>query len=208
MRVILGGLGVGGGIWSMHFIGMLALDLPIPLTYDLADTASSAALAVIFTRWLSRSSLAMCSANTRCWSVPCSSAPASRACTISGIDAIRGNCLTSYSSLGMFISVAIAVQASGLALWFAFRDRGVVDTLLGAVALGLAIASMHYSGMEATHFLPVENAAETVHGALSKVHLAVAISIMIYSVCGLCIFVFAFRTFGKRTVSPARPRLN
>jgi NO-binding membrane sensor protein with MHYT domain len=106
------------------------------------------------------------------------------------------------------IAVAIAVQASAVALWFTFRQRGVVDTLLGAVALGLAIASMHYSAMEGTRFLPAANSAEIAHGALSKTQLAIGISFAIYGVCGLCIFVFAFRTFGRRTLPPMRARLS
>ena len=208
LRALLGGLGVGGGTWSMHFIGMLAVNLPIPLSYDLAETASSAALAVIFTAL----AFAIFARNLfGRYTLPVSALFLGTGIAVMhylGIDAIRGNCLTTYSWLGVFISVAIAVQASSVALWFAFRERGVVDTLLGAVALGLAIASMHYSGMEATRFLPVENATEMFHGALSKAHLAIAISFTIYSVCGLCIFVFAFRTFARRTVLPVRTRLN
>ena len=208
LRVILGGLGVGGGIWSMHFIAMLAVNLPIPLSYDVAETAISAVLAVIFTALafaiFGRNMLGK-------YTLPASAlflGTGIAGMHYLGMSAVRGNCLTTYSWLGVSISVLIAIQASGVALWFAFRERGVVDTLLGAVALGLAIASMHYSGMEATRFLPVENAAEAVHGTLSKAHLAVAISMMTYSVCGLCIFIFAFRTFGRRTASPVRPRLN
>ena len=62
--------------------------------------------------------------------------------------------------------------------------------------------------MEATRFLPVANPAEFFQGALSKTHLAIAISFTMYSVCGMCIFVFAFRTFARRTVLPVRIRLN
>ena len=32
-----GAVAMGGGIWSMHFIGMLAFSLPIPLSYDVGD---------------------------------------------------------------------------------------------------------------------------------------------------------------------------
>jgi NO-binding membrane sensor protein with MHYT domain len=208
LRVILGGLGVGGGIWSMHFIAMLAVNLPIPLSYDVAETAISAALAVIFT------ALAFAIFGRNLFGKYTLSASALFLGTgISGMhylgmDAIRGNCLTTFSWLGVLISVLIAIQASAVALWFAFRQRGVVDTLLGAVALGLAIASMHYSAMEATRFLPAETAAEIAHGALSKVHLAIAISFTIYTVCGVCIFVFALRTFTRRAIVPVRPRLN
>lgn len=50
-----GGFAMGLGIWSMHFIGMLAFDLPIALGYDLPITLLSLALAIassVFALWL------------------------------------------------------------------------------------------------------------------------------------------------------------
>ena len=44
--VVVGSLAMGCGIWSMHFIGMLAFSLPIPLTYDLGLTIASLVIAI------------------------------------------------------------------------------------------------------------------------------------------------------------------
>lgn len=201
LRTALGGLGVGGGIWAMHFIAMLAVVLPIPLSYDLAETVISALLAVIFT------SLAFAIVSHKKFG--------KHSLVISalflgvgiggmhylGMNAVRGNCVVEYSILGVVISLVIAIQASAVALWFAFRQRRVLDTLLGSVALGLAIASMHYSAMEGTRFLPAQNMADFV-GGVSEAHLAFAIGLVMYSVCGLCIFVFALLTFNKRSRRP------
>src|SRR5262245_57653322 len=41
-----GAIAMGGGIWSMHFIGMLAFSLPILLAYDVTTTLQSLAIAV------------------------------------------------------------------------------------------------------------------------------------------------------------------
>src|SRR5689334_6609240 len=41
-----GAIAMGGGIWSMHFIGMLAFSLPIPLAYDMTTTLGSLAIAI------------------------------------------------------------------------------------------------------------------------------------------------------------------
>jgi hypothetical protein len=49
LRICLGGLGIGGGVWSMHFIAMLAVKLPIPLSYDVTQIAISALIAVFGT---------------------------------------------------------------------------------------------------------------------------------------------------------------
>jgi NO-binding membrane sensor protein with MHYT domain len=208
LRVVLGGLGVGGGVWAMHFVAMLAVNLPVPLSYDPTETAISAVLAVLFTTIafvvVGRDRFGQ-------YTLPVSALFLGSGIAVMhylGMHAIRGHCLTTYSWLGVFISIAIAIQASGVALWFAFRERGVIDTLLGAVALGLAIASMHYSAMEATHFLPAANPTEFFPDAISKAHLAIAIAVTIYAICGVCIFVFTFRAFTKRAMAPARPRLN
>src|SRR5215470_18812021 len=41
-----GAVAMGCGIWSMHFVGMLAFSLPIPLSYDVATTLASLAIAI------------------------------------------------------------------------------------------------------------------------------------------------------------------
>src|SRR5882724_5014524 len=42
----IGALAMGVGIWSMHFIGMLAFSVPIPLAYDIPTTLASLAVAI------------------------------------------------------------------------------------------------------------------------------------------------------------------
>src|SRR5262245_12100260 len=49
LRIFLGALGIGGGIWSMHFIAMLAVILPIELSYNVPQTVVSALIAIGFT---------------------------------------------------------------------------------------------------------------------------------------------------------------
>ena len=197
LRIVLGGLGIGGGVWSMHFIAMLAVILPIPLSYDIPETTISAVAAVVLTaaalwvvskRKFGEMTLPI-SATVLGLGIGCMH--------YLGMYAIRG-CGLQYSPLGVGISVLIAIQASAVALWFTFRERGVLDTILGAVALGLAIATMHYTGMEATRFVP--RAYYSLANVLSEPMLAVAIAFTLYSVCGVCLVVFALLTFGRRPV--------
>ena len=192
LRVILGGIGIGGGVWSMHFISMLAVQLPIPLSYAAIPTSISALIAVIGT------AVALTIVSTRRFgdaTLPLSAlflGLGIGGMHYLGMYGIRGSCIIQYSWLGVAISVLIAIQASAVALWFAFRQRGVIDTFLGAIALGLAIALMHYSGMEATRFLP----SAAMHGDLallwSEKYLAFAITVTIYGVCSTCLMVFSF----------------
>lgn len=202
LRIVLGGLGIGGGIWSMHFISMLAVILPIQLSYDIAETALSAVIAIIFT------AIALATVSSRKFGYK--TLPVSAlflGCGIGGMHylgmhAIRSGCTLHYSWIGVGISVLIAIQASGVALWFAFRQRRVLDTFLGAMVLGLAIASMHYSGMEATRFLSASGPAEVLHMVLSENYLALAIAVTLYAVCGTCLLVFSLLVF--RSATPRR----
>jgi NO-binding membrane sensor protein with MHYT domain len=202
LRIILGGVGIGGGIWSMHFISMLAVILPIRLSYDIAETAISAIIAVIFTA----TALAIVSSRR----LGRATLPISAlflglgigGMHYLGMHAIRGGCTLLYSWIGVSVSVAIAIQASGVALWFTFRQRGVLDTFLGSMVLGLAIASMHYSGMEATRFLPVTSAPDAVRLVLSENYLAFVIAVTQYVVCATCLVVFAVLVFRPRAPQP------
>ena len=198
LRIVLGALGIGGGVWSMHFISMLAVQLPIPLSYAAIPTSISALIAVIGT------AVALTIVSSRRFgdaTLPLSSlflGLGIGGMHYLGMYGIRGSCIIQYSWLGVAISVLIAIQASAVALWFAFRQRGVIDTFLGAIALGLAIALMHYSGMEATHFRPGAATYGDLALLWSEKYLAFAITVTIYTVCSTCLIVFAVLVFRPR----------
>ena len=76
-----GALALGLGVWSMHFIGMLAFDLPIDLGYDVGLTLLSLLIAVAsstFALWLGSRSTLPCRGSPP---ARCCSAAASRRCT-------------------------------------------------------------------------------------------------------------------------------
>jgi diguanylate cyclase len=198
LRFGLGGLGIGGGVWSMHFIAMLAVVVPAKLTYSVPETLISAGLAVLFTvvaLWVV--------AYQKFGSFSLPSSALFLGCGIGvmhylGMQAIRG-CSLQYSPLSMALAILIAVQASAVALWFTFRMRGVLDTFLGSIALGLAVASMHYAAMEGTRFLPVWGPAPLAN-VFKESTLAVSVAITLYTICSVCLIVFAVLTFSRRPV--------
>jgi NO-binding membrane sensor protein with MHYT domain len=71
-----------------------------------------------------------------------------------GMSAVRG-CGLDFDYTLVAASVGIAVGASMAALWFAFYKRNVLMTVAGGIVQGLAIASMHYTAMAATYFVPL-----------------------------------------------------
>ncbi|WP_043196605.1 putative bifunctional diguanylate cyclase/phosphodiesterase [Pseudomonas putida] len=152
-----GALAMGIGVWSMHFIGMLAFSLPIDLGYDLALTAFSLLIAVLssgFALWLVSQP-----------SLPCLQLGfgalimgAGIACMhYTGMAALRMLPGIDYDPTLFGASLLIAVGASAAALWIAFRLRKHTPYVrqirgLAAVVMGIAIVGMHYTGMAAANF--------------------------------------------------------
>lgn len=152
-----GAVAMGLGIWSMHFVGMLALSLPIDLGYDLAITLLSLAIAMLtsgFALWL------VSQPELPAWHL-CLGAVAMGAgigaMHYIGMAAMRMQPGIVYDPLLFALSLLIAVAASGAALLIAFRLRRHtrhVRLLRGgaAVIMGFAIVGMHYTGMAAANF--------------------------------------------------------
>src|SRR3546814_18905932 len=71
-----------------------------------------------------------------------------------GMSALRANCLVGYSPPLVAASFAVAVAASGFALWLAFSPTHRPHVMAGAACLGLAISGMTYTGLAAATFMP------------------------------------------------------
>jgi NO-binding membrane sensor protein with MHYT domain len=120
VALISGGMIMGATIWSMHFVAMMAVDLPV-------------------------------------------------------MSAIRG-CGLDYDYVLVGISVGLAIGASMAALWFAFYKRNVLMTVAGGIVQGLAIASMHYTAMAATYFVPLGTGVQISTPLFSQSRMAYMIA--------------------------------
>lgn len=156
--LIGGALVMGIGIWSMHFIGMLALTLPIPLAYNVRTTLLSLVIAIGTSAFaLSIIGRATISIARLTVSAVIMGAGIS-AMHYSGMASIRILPGITYEPWLFTASIAIAISASFAALWLAFRlKRGrswqmVLVRMVAAIVMGLAISGMHYTGMAASKF--------------------------------------------------------
>ena len=177
-----GGLMLGGSIWSMHFIAMLAVQLPVTIEYDLTRTLLSLALAVFLTglglrivsgKTFGRFSLLVAGLITGL---------GISGMHYLGMDAIRG-CGVRNEWQGMLMAVGIAIGAATIALWFVFRRRSMVETLLGSIVLGFASAGMHYTAMIGTSFVPLRTQIELSIPAISQPTLAFIIGATVIVSC-------------------------
>jgi len=154
---LLGGAAaMGMGIWSMHFIGMLAFSVDIPLRYGIFKTLLSLVIAMITSGFAlaiaSRPQLSLARLATG------SLVMGAGICAMhySGMSAIQIVPVITYQPLLVLASIGIAVGASFAALWLAFKLRSGQSLYIGlarggaAVVMGLAISGMHYTAMAAS----------------------------------------------------------
>ena len=154
VALISGGLIMGATIWSMHFVAMMAVDFPVVVNYSLQETVTSIGIAIVATG----AGLYLASSRRAGrLSIPLGGVLMGLGIAgmhYLGMGAVRG-CGLDYDYTLVAASVGIAIGASMAALWFAFYKRNVLMTVAGGIVQGLAIASMHYTAMAATYFLPL-----------------------------------------------------
>lgn len=152
-----GAVSMGVGIWAMHFVGMLAFDLPIPLGYDLSITLLSLVIAIVTSGY----ALSVAARDSLPWQrlLGCATLMGLgiAAMHYAGMEALRMQPRISYDIPLFLLSVAVAIVAAALALYLAYALRNIHSGLRirrvgAAIFLGLGIAGMHYIGMAAANF--------------------------------------------------------
>src|ERR1700720_4112100 len=168
---------MGGGIWSMHFVAMLAFIIPTPMSYDIGLTALWLMVAIFVTGGgfyvITRKSASL----LRLVFSGIFMGLGIVAMHYTGMAAMRGHAEISYDRLFVALSVVIAIGAATAALWLAFRTRNHGQKLVAALVMGLAISGMHYTGMRAAIFTahdPTIQAA--VSTSLDQTNLALAVA--------------------------------
>jgi two-component system, sensor histidine kinase and response regulator len=185
-----GAVAMGFGIWSMHYVGMLAFTLPLPILYDLptvilsllaAVFASAVALFVISRHVVTPLDAAL---GSLCMG------GAILAMHYIGMAAMRVRAMCHYDAALLAASGVIAIGGSLVALWLTFRlrapIRGITNSkIASAVVMGIAIAAMHYTGMAAASFYPSSEPIDYSH----------AVSVSALGVTGIVIVTFLLLGF-------------
>jgi NO-binding membrane sensor protein with MHYT domain len=139
----------GGAIWSMHFIGMNAADMGVPIAYDATLTFASLVLSVL-------------APGVGLYMVGRGQGSAVKL-AMAGVLTGLGVAVMHYTGMAAMImpatieydpalynlSLAIAVAAATVALWLAFNLRGNLQRFGSALVMGVAVCGMHYTGMYA-----------------------------------------------------------
>ncbi|HEY4358919.1 MAG TPA: diguanylate cyclase [Acidobacteriaceae bacterium] len=188
--LVCGSGAMGLGIWSMHYLGMLAVKLPIPVYYYVPTVILSLALAIA----ASAIALLVVGAEKLGWGKLLAGGvlmgAGIGAMHYVGMAAMRMNAMHHYSPAIVALSVLVAVGMAVMALWIGFSVRshdanGEGTRVAAGTVMGLGIAAMHYTAMQAVKFEPgamVFSTEQTVQVS-SLVELAVA------SVAGVILLV-------------------
>jgi len=192
---------MGTGIWSAHFIGMLALSLPINLTYDFGTTVLSLLIAIA----ISGLSLALISRGAA--SIPRLTIAAGLLALgiagmhYTGMASINIVPKINYGAAPLALSVSIAMVLSFAALWMAFASgiretRPILTRCISSGLLACAIGGLHYTGMAAANFsagsycLPGQQ--------LDNPWLAMALAVFALGLMGLAMATTIFDTYLKQ----------
>jgi PAS domain S-box-containing protein len=179
--LIAGATAMGTGIWSMHFIAMLAYQLPVSIGYDVPLLALSLAIAIAASSVGLRIAGRAYAKRRQLLVAGLMMGLAIAGMHYVGMAGMRLPATQHYDARLVAASVAIAVAASyaAIALFLRFRtckSRTALWLKIGsAVVMGHAVAGMHYTGMAAVHF---EHATMRSSGlVLPPAQLAVAIAV-------------------------------
>ena len=183
--IAAGSLAMGGGVWSMHFIGMLAFDMNMPMAYSPGLTALSM-LPSVAASWVALSLVLKRHVQT--------------------LDVIKGGVFVGagigtmhyagmaamemasslrYDAVMFAISIVVAVALAILSLWLRFglsrfwnlKTSSLKVNVISGLVMGLAISGMHYTGMSATRFIKPEIMHHDM-SAQSPLILAITVTII------------------------------
>ena len=173
---------LGGGIWSMHFVAMLGLQLPILFYYDALITLISALVAILMV------GLALLLLHFR----PRTMRTIVAAGVIVGLGIVVMHyvgmagmelCRPVYTVWDVALATLASVVLSILAIWAAYDKRTQRNILLGTVCFGLAVFTMHFVATGLTDFIASENAGRA-GPALNNQVLAMGVTVAVFMICG------------------------
>lgn len=202
--LITAAFALGGGIWSMHFIAMLAFSLPgMRTNYDPGLTAVSFVIPI----GLTGAGLALAAPAThsirRLLLAGLLMGTGVLAMHYLGMAAMQMPANVEYDPLWVIYSALIAIIASTVAVWLAFGEHHVGHRAAASIAMGVAIAGMHYAAMGAAIFLVQPIAGSSVAEAgIDQTSLATIVAIfaifLLFMGLGAARLDHLFKTYERR----------
>ena len=200
ISVSMAAVALGGGIWSMHFVAILGLSLPVMVFYDAAITLASAlvailvvAVALMILHFFVRTSLTIVLAG-------CIVGAGILLMHYIGMAGLQ-LCKPIYMVQGLILSFIVAFLSSVVAFWVAYSERNNRNILLATLCFGIAVVSVHFIAILNTSFVEVSDSSE--FGPLIS-NEALAVIVVLTSFIILCLFLWVSATFLSPQISAAK----
>lgn len=196
--IALGAIALGGGIWAMHFVAMLGLQMPILFYYDAAITLISALTAILIVG----AALIILHFTMR------NRFTVSLAGGIVGVGVLAMHyigmaglelCRAVYTPFGVVMSSLVATALCILAFGIAYGRRTNRNIFLGTLCFAVAVASVHFLAMAGTKFVAVSNGSD-FGPLMSNETLALGVIFFSFVMFGACLWVGV--TYIPRPVQP------
>ncbi|MEE4189589.1 MAG: MHYT domain-containing protein [Roseobacter sp.] len=185
--IALASVALGGGIWAMHFVAMLGLQLPILFFYDAAITLVSALTAIlivgaalILLHFAERTPTTITSAGI----IVGVGILAMHFIGMAGLEL----CRAVYTPLGVGLSFIAAIALCILAFWIAYGKRTKRNIVFGTFCFAIAVCSVHFLAVANTSFVAMPSGAE-FGPSMSNETLALGVIFFSFVIFGACLWV-------------------
>lgn len=207
--VSMSAVAMGAGIWSMHFVAMLGLQMPVQFYYDGLVTLISALMAILITgsaflvlHFLPRTPRTIALAG----GIIGLGIPTMHFIGMSGIEL----CAPVYSALGVILSFVASVVLSVVAMRVAYSERGRRNILLGTAVFGIAVFAVHFLAMGGTDFTLLPDRT-TAGPAINNQTLGIIVTLSAFVISGaflltgITFFPVQTEAVGPEATAPAPP---
>jgi NO-binding membrane sensor protein with MHYT domain len=203
LRVVMGAIALGGGIWSMHFVAMLGLKLPILYYYDALTTLMSALVAILMV------GVALLVMHFR----PRTTATTVLAGSIVGLGipimhyiGMSGMqlCQPVYTPLAVVLAVISSVALGIGSIAIAYGQRTHRNIMLGTITFGCAVFAVHFLAMAGTNFTLAEGGPAAI-ASIDNAVLAIIVTLISFVICGA--FLLSSVTFLPQSTPETHPHV-
>lgn len=189
--IVMSAFVLGGGIWSMHFVAMLAHRFEVPIHYDLLQTLSSAlvailvvGLALLILHFAQRTSQILTLAGLLL-------ATGIVSMHFIGMQGMRG-VIPIFSGWSIVAAAVVAAVMGVMAIRVSYGTRTNRSIVLGGLLFGFSVVLVHFTAMAGTSFR-LDDAYKPVSMVLDPGSLAIVVTVAAFVICGT--FLLAASTF-------------
>ncbi len=191
------------GVWSMHFVGMLAARLPVSVNYLVLPTLLSFLVCVLVVGFALEAVSLWPRAYITFVAAPIFMGSGIAAMHYIGMSALHDCAQMTLDPVFVVLSILISMAASAAALWLAFDAARRPPLLVCALLLGLAISGMHYTAMAGTALHPLIDLKTPTSPAVSMDLLAIVVTVVAFALSG--VFLLTFVPEEPEKISKAEP---